>query len=173
MNKYLKLLSIVLVLITICMSINMKSISGFFHDEEKITNKIVIGSVETSIMEEFDTKPIVAGDEFKKIVTVKNNGNSPCYVRLKVLISPEQYKDELNLDINTTDWEYLDGYYYYKKILGCNEETVPIFTKLYIPNGLEKGDTFDINIYSESLQYFVNDNDNTVSKSYYDIFKNI
>ena len=173
MKNFIKIVSIVLITIAICLSFNMKNITGFFCDKESIPNKIAIGDVETEIIEEIDTKIIVAGEQFKKVVKIKNIGQSPCFVRTKVLISPENYKNELDLDINTNDWEYKDGYYYYKNVLQINDETTPLFTELTIPSSLEKGDIFDVNIYSESIQSFAYNKDNTISQNYIDIFKSL
>ena len=173
MKNSIKILSLVLVVLAICSLFNMRSINGFFHDEETLTDEIVFGDIETTIVEECDNKPIVPGEDFKKIVKVRNTGENPCFVRVKILISPEKYKDELALDINTTDWEYKDGYYYYKKVLNCNNETTPLFTKLTIPSSLENGDTFDINIYSESIQHIIHNNDNTIVSDYKEIFEKI
>ena len=173
MKNSIKILSLMLVVLAICSLFNMRSINGFFHDEERLTDEIVFGDIETMIVEECDNKPIIPGEDFKKIVKVRNTGENPCFVRVKILISPEKYKDELALDINTTDWEYKDGYYYYKKVLDCNNETTPLFTKLTIPSSLENGDTFDINIYSESIQHMIYNNDNTIISDYKEIFEKI
>lgn len=173
MRKVTLIISSILVLLTALLALNMSGIYGYFHDEETITEELVFGSIETEIVEECDTKPVMPGEEFKKIVQVKNTGNNPCFVRVKVLISPEEYTDELALDINTNDWKYKDGFYYYRKVLNVNDETTPIFTKLHIPNNLEKGDTFDINIYSESIQSVIYENDNTTTKDFLEIFEKI
>lgn len=173
MKNSIKVLSIMLIILAVCSLFNIRSINGFFHDEEKLTDEIVFGDIETMIVEECDNKPIISGEQFKKIVKIKNTGESPCFVRVKVLISPEKYKNELALDINTTDWEYKDGYYYYKKILNCNDETTPLFTKLTIPTGLKNGDIFDINIYSESIQHIIRNKDNTIVSDYLEIFEKI
>ena len=171
MKKYIKIISLMLAICAIVSLSNMGGISGFFHDEETLNNELRIGSVETEIVEEYDTKPIVAGDIFKKIVWIKNIGESPCYVRVRILVSPEQYKEELALNIDTVNWEYRNGYYYYKHMLNSGEKTSPLFTQLTIPSGLETGDVFDINIYSESVQFIVGNTDDTKAKKYWEIFE--
>ncbi len=173
MKKFVTVFSLMLIAFIICSLCNIEKINGFFTDEETSTNKLTIGSVETEIVEENDTKIISPGEEFKKIVKVRNTGKNPCYVRIKVLISPEKYKDELNLDIDITNWEYNNGYYYYKNVLNVNKETPPLFTKLTIPQDLKDGDIFDINIYSEGVQSIVYENDDLTIEDYLTIFEKI
>lgn len=172
MKNYIKITSLILILIAICLSLNFKNINAYFIDNETLSSELVFGTVETEIIEDNDTKIIVPGEDFKKVVKVKNIGESPCFVRVKVLISPEKYKDTLSLNINTNDWEYKNGYYYYKNTLNSGNETTPLFTKLTIPNDLETGDIFDINIYSESIQSIIYEN-GTVIKDYKEIFEKL
>ena len=36
------------------------------------------------------------------------------------------------IDINTEDWTYQDGYYYYNEVLAPEAETKPLFTEVVI-----------------------------------------
>lgn len=174
MRKNIKIIGIILILFFFYTVCSIESINAYFTDDEILLNEVKIGSIKTEIVEENDNKTIVPGDDFKKIVKIKNIGESSCYVRVKVLISPEKYIDELNLDINTTDWDYQDGYYYYRHILDCGESTTPLFTKLTVPSGLKNGDVFDIDIYNESVQTIIYDaNNNIITENYLAIFENI
>ena len=171
--KSIKLIAIMLIVVGVCFSTNMQNINGYFSDEESVSDELVFGNVETEIVEEYDTKPIIPGEEFKKVVRIKNIGKNSCFVRVKILISPEEYAEELNLNINTNDWEYKNGFYYYKKPLNSGEITTPLFTKLTIPSGLNSGDVFDINIYSESIQSVIYGNNHEIIDNYSEIFEKI
>jgi hypothetical protein len=173
MIKYTKAICFILITIAICLSFNVGHINAFFQDKENIPNKITIGNVETEIIEEYDVKPIIPGEEFKKIVKVKNTGNSSCFVRVKVEVSPEEYKDDLALNIDANYWEYKDGYYYYNSALQPNKETTPLFTKLHIPNNLKSGDVFDVNVYCESIQSVIFNSNNTKTEKFLEIFEKI
>lgn len=174
MRKSIKILSTILALLVIFIVCNIENINAFFSDSDTLINEVKIGSIKTEIIEENDTKTIVPGDNFKKVVSVKNIGESPCYVRIRVLISPNQYTKELNLDINTFDWDYQNGYYYYKHVLYCGESTTPLFTQLTVPSGLKDGDVFDIDIYNESVQAIALDsNNNIITKNYLEVFDEI
>ena len=173
MSNSIKILSLTLIIFAILSISNIGMINSLFYDNETLTKKIEFGTIDTKIIEEYDTKPIVAGEDFKKIVKVKNVGTNPCFIRVKLLINPEKYIDELALDINKTDWEYKDGFYYYKEILHVNEETAPLFTKLHIPDDLVEGETFDINVYSESIQSVIYSKNGQKTMNYAEIFEKI
>lgn len=79
---------------------------------------------------------VMPGDTVSKIVTVENKGDSPCFVRvaLEKGINDELLDAEgcLEIDINTNDWTYKDGFYYYNSILAPGETTAPLFTEVQI-----------------------------------------
>ena len=71
---------------------------------------------------------IMPGYVVEKNVSVKNSGSLPLYVRAKftpqILLSEKEAGNESQIDlslieyeVNTTDWQYLDGYYYYASVL--------------------------------------------------------
>ncbi|MBQ7879887.1 MAG: hypothetical protein IJ317_04480, partial [Clostridia bacterium] len=71
---------------------------------------------------------IMPGYVIEKNVSVKNAGSVSLYVRVKItpqiLLSEKEAGNENQIDfslieyeLNTTDWQYLDGYYYYVSAL--------------------------------------------------------
>ena len=71
----------------------------------------------------------------EKIVRVKNEGQAPCYVRIKLLISGE-YTGEITMGEETTGWtQNEDGYYYYDSILqpGQDNYTSEIYLGFDLP----------------------------------------
>lgn len=112
-------------------------------------NVITSGSIDIDLVETmknennqivpYPEKPvggIMPGMEHSKIVNVKNVGEHPAWVRVKVTKSikvdgKSQDDSVLSLDLNTTEWLYEDGYYYYKEILAPGDTTAkPLFTKV-------------------------------------------
>ena len=113
-------------------------------------NVITSGSIDIDLVETmknedgqivpYPTDPvggIMPGTEHSKIVNVKNVGEHPAWVRVKVTKSikvdgKSQDDSVLSLDLNTTEWiDGEDGYYYYKDILAPGTTTAePLFTKV-------------------------------------------
>ena len=66
--RNIKIIALILIVFGICSCFNIQNINGYFLDKETLSDDIVFGNVETEIIEEYDTKTIVPGEEFKKIV---------------------------------------------------------------------------------------------------------
>lgn len=80
---------------------------------------------------------ITPGTTASKIVTVKNVGDYPTYIRVKlspeIALSAEHAgaSPDLSLvgcEINTYAWTYYDGYYYCNQTLQSGQESEPLFT---------------------------------------------
>ena len=91
--------------------------------------------------EEVYTNPVhvVPTRTVSKIVTVKNSGNLPTYVRISLEIAidnedernlPENWRDLIVFDINTDFWTFRDGYYYYILPLEPGHATASLFTSV-------------------------------------------
>ena len=79
---------------------------------------------------------VIPGDIVSKRVSVANVCDQPFYLRLKLVststndaLTPEEC---LKMDIDTTHWTYVDGYYYYNEILPPAETTPALFTQVEI-----------------------------------------
>lgn len=138
----------VIALIVVVLSLVGYGTLAYTVVEEKATNVITTGGVEIRLVEMMDGEVpfpaggidgIIPGAVASKIVTVKNTGAQPAWVRLKVetvitLAPPYQGQTPdpalVRPNFNTQDWEPRGGYYYYKTALAPNAETKPLFTQV-------------------------------------------
>lgn len=108
------------------------------------TNVVTSGSITMQINERTDQGTpfpdegvyIIPGDIVSKVVTVENRCDHPFYLRVKIVygINNQQlpYEDCFKLNINTQNWIYHDGWYYYNGILEPGHETPYIFSNVEI-----------------------------------------
>ena len=79
---------------------------------------------------------ILPGDVVSKRVTVENDCTHPFYLRVKVVygINSEELSAEdcFKLNINETNWQYHDGWYYYTGIVAPGETTPHVFSHVEI-----------------------------------------
>ena len=97
----------------------------------------VIRETDTSSIITFGslTMDISNSTNVSRIVKVKNVGNHPMYVRLKLSVVGKNNNDDIDLtDLVTIpileNWIYQDGYYYYNDILEKNEESTPLIEEI-------------------------------------------
>ena len=108
------------------------------------TNVVTSGDIRLMIHESTDQGTpyptdgvyVMPGDIISKIVTVENACSHPFYLRVKAVhsanaadVSPE---DCMKLNINTADWTYHDGWYYYNEILEPGQFTTRFFSQVEI-----------------------------------------
>ncbi len=110
----------------------------------KATNVVTSGNIRLQIHEktadgsDFPSEGIyiIPGDIVSKQVTVENVCVHPFYLRVKLVSGSTNETlsadDCLKMDINTTDWTYLDGFYYFNRILQPGETTSALFTQVEI-----------------------------------------
>ena len=121
---------------------------SYFVTDGTSVNVITAGNIKVELLESslkdgkkvpFENKISVVPDtSVSKIVTVKNTGNSPEYVRVSVnkeIVPVGGEGDEngtslIEMDFNTEYWTERDGYWYYSKALEGGGETEPLFTKV-------------------------------------------
>jgi len=79
---------------------------------------------------------IIPGDIVSKQVSIENVCDHPFYLRVRLISGSDNQalsaEDCLKMDINTTDWTWMDGYYYYNHILQPGEFTPALFTEVEI-----------------------------------------
>lgn len=144
------------------------------------TGKIEIKLQEQQLNEQGQLEPyendgqVYPGKQVSKIPTVTNTAGKAAYVRVKVekvvtLLEGKDANPDLDLIIleglNTDDWTYVDGYYYYNEVLNPGETTSPLFTGVKFSEemtSLYECSTVSINICAYATQY---DNQN-VEHSY-------
>lgn len=110
----------------------------------KATNVVTSGNLRLQIHEktadgsDFPAEGvyIIPGDIVSKQVTVENVCNHPFYLRVKLVSGSTNETlsadDCLKMDINTTDWTCLGGFYYYNHILQPGVTTSALFTQVEI-----------------------------------------
>ena len=123
--------------------------------DSPLLNTFALAEVETEIYEpESDT----AANKTAKVV---NTGESPVYVRARVVISggDADVLEEQNLitfTYNEEAWQNGgDGFYYYKGILPANSgeasETPALFTGVTVSKDVPKEAEFSVDVYQESV----------------------
>ena len=110
----------------------------------KATNVVTSGDIQLMIHEktasgaDFPAEGVyvIPGDIVSKQVSIENVGGHPFYLRLKLVSSVTnealEPDDCMKLDINTQQWTYQDGFYYFNHILQPGESTLPLFTQVEI-----------------------------------------
>ncbi len=127
--------------------------------EEALVNAFKVGNVTTEIEEEFEQ--LETATEFKKEPIVVNTGENDCYVRARVLASPEE---ALSLEEFSNNWTYneADGFYYYNVVLPAGGQTDAIFTKVTVTDTSIDG--FEVTVYQEAVQTKVYAQDGTFTE---------
>lgn len=117
---------------------------AFYTVAGRTHNVVTSGGVELKIFEKTATGGdfpeegvyVIPGDIVSKRVSIKNVCEHPFYLRVELISSATSERldaeDCLKMDINTTHWTLVDGYYYYNVIVEPGVETVPIFTEVEI-----------------------------------------
>ena len=110
----------------------------------KATNVVTSGNIELAIHEktadgsDFPSEGVyvIPGDIVSKRVYVGNVCEHPFYLRVSLVASSTNEaltpEDCLKLDINTQNWTFQDGYYYYNRVLQPGEVTEDLFSQVEI-----------------------------------------
>ena len=173
MNKRkILLLAALLVMVAI---LGVGGTLAYFTAEDSATNEFTVGNVKIDLIEpkwdeigKHEAKDAYPGEALAKNPQVVNTGNNPCFVRIEVT-GLDQFVQTYGEDamiglryidadgvyhegINETDWEYHEGYYYYKKVLatvatagdawnvGLVAKTPELFSQIVIPTQLQNGE---------------------------------
>lgn len=117
---------------------------AYYTTVGKATNVVTSGDIslqiheKTAAGEDFPAEGVyvIPGDIVSKRVSVENVCGHPFYLRLQLVSGATHaelaQEDCLELDINTKDWTYVDGHYYYNRILWPGETTTALFTQVEI-----------------------------------------
>lgn len=160
--------------IAIMLAILAAGTIAYFTAEGRAHNVITTGSINITVVEqqkgendttvEYPKNPItnvVPGAEISKIVTIRNDGKSTAWIRVKVgteikLVGEGEADTSLVvLNFDKTNWKEKDGYYYYNKPVDPTESTTALFdTVKFAPQmGNEyQNCTVNINIYAQAVQ---------------------
>ena len=142
---------VVAVLALLVVSIVIFSAQSFAYFSDSVgstSNKIEAGNVEIDIVEMMSdgmgglvsyTDPIrvMPASSVSKIVTVKNSGELAVYVRIALDKTvndpaglPAGWEQLISCNINSADWQFVDGYYYYTDVLAPGQTTSPLFDQV-------------------------------------------
>lgn len=142
--------SLIISLIAACIAIAAYSSLAYFSYEDTATNVITAGDIKIELQELSDpggdgepvpfknAMDVHPGTEASKIVQVKNTGGQRAWIRISLdktieLAEGIDIEADLSLvsyDIDTDNWTFKDGYYYYNSALSSGEITEPLFTKV-------------------------------------------
>lgn len=120
---------------------------AFYTTIGTATNVVTSGGIELQIHEktadgsDFPAEGVyvIPGDIVSKQVSVENVCSHPFYLRVKLVsgstkdsLSPDEC---MKINIDTKNWTYADGYYYYNNVLLPGEVTPALFTQVEIVGG--------------------------------------
>ena len=129
--------------------------TAYLSDADTAVNEITIGSVTTSITENFPSPGAPkSGGVYEKNVSIKNTGPDDCYVRVQVTVSDSDMESLCEFDYNSSEWEFKDGWWYYKSVLKNGQVTESLFTKVGIAASADEDmlHAFEIYVRQESRQ---------------------
>lgn len=173
MKKKLFAIAVVVICLALCISGTL----AYYTASATARNVITAGNVGIALNEKDATGKdfvnnlnILPGSAADKIVTVENDGDSPCWVRVSVsksvrLLSDAAGEPDLSLitiDFSDGKWTEKDGWYYYADILepGCSTE--PLFTKVSFDKAMDnryQGGTAVITVCAQAVQTVHNGED--------------
>ena len=131
-------------LIAIVISLLSYSSLAYYTTVGKATNVVTSGNIQMIIHEMTDQGTefpqegvyIVPGDVVSKRVTIESDCDHPFYLRVKMLYGIDSAEltaeDCFKLNINEEDWQFHDGWYYYKEIVQPGKTTSQVFSHVEI-----------------------------------------
>lgn len=128
------------------------TLAYLYATDSPLLNTFALAEVHTEIDE---PESGTAADKTAKVV---NTGESPVYVRARVVISGADAEALQNKFTFTYDSHWQDGgdgFYYYKGILpansGADSKTEPLFTGVTVSNDVDETKQFSVDVYQESV----------------------
>lgn len=141
---------------------------AYFTDTKTADNTFTVGNVNITLTEpnwnstgKEDAPDVYAGEPLAKDPTVKNDGNNPCFVRIKVENLDQfgnkgaiTYRTDYVADKLGENWvKGTDGYFYYTKVLEVGATTDALFDQIVMPTGLTGGEeAAPIEVTAEAVQ---------------------
>ena len=135
---------LLIALAAILLTVLTQSSLAYYTTVGTATNVVTSGGVQLQIHEktadgsDFPKEGvyIIPGDIVSKKVFVENVCAHPFYLRVELVSSTTNDAltpdDCLKMDIDTQNWTYVDGFYYYNRILLPGEVTEDLFTQVEI-----------------------------------------
>jgi predicted ribosomally synthesized peptide with SipW-like signal peptide len=123
---------------------------AFFTAEDDATNIITMGNIKILLIDDtLDDEeepvpfpeagvPAMPGTTVDKIVQVKNVGDNPAYVRVKLTpaLAPvvEGFGGLITFAADTANWEKIGDWYHYKYVLAKGDTTPALITQVVFSN---------------------------------------
>lgn len=142
--KNIKRKLLVIAVIAIVLTLFAQGTVAYVSHVGKATNVVTSGNIQFIIRETteggglFPDKGVVVlpGDVVEKKVTFKSDCGHPFYLRAKLSYAVDDTTltadNCFEPDINTADWEYHDGWYYYKAVVEPGDTTSQMLSQVEI-----------------------------------------
>lgn len=111
---------------------------------------VLSGGQETLTLKFTETEVLEEVIEGKKILSIQNTGESPCYVRAKAIVA-DAYKNKISVTEpegvdNWTNTPDAEGYYYYNPVLEAGEASTELYVVIDGITSLPGEDAEDFNV---------------------------
>ena len=179
-----KKLTLIVTCVALVAAIAVGGTLAWFTDSKDVTNTVTFGNVKIDLTEpQFSQNNpnntisnVAPGQTITKDPTIKNTGNNPCWIRVRIDatldgkpvdlafkndVANDSNNDKVYTDMEKGNWEKrTDGYFYWKSRLDSNGE-LKVFNEATIPgkwdNDTAKGE-LKITVKAEALQATNNGN---------------
>ena len=166
MKKWILALS----LLVVCVALGIGGTLAYYTASEITRNVITAGNIKIDLIETDaqgnpfeDVSGVLPGTGVEKVVTVKNTGDNPCWVRISVakeivLAEGKEGTPDLSLiaiDFNEENWTEQDGFYCYNEKLEAGQTTEPLFTTVTFNTGMDnlyQGCTATVSVAAQAVQ---------------------
>lgn len=142
---------------------------AYFTDTKQADNTFTVGNVKIELTEPSwntngnESDDVYPGEALPKDPTVKNVGDNPCFVRVKVTgLNCLGEENMITYETNYVKgalgegWELgADGYFYYTKVLNKDNDTTALFDQIRIPKTVTNGfdaDAYDVVVTAQAVQ---------------------
>ena len=113
---------------------------------------------------------IMPGTSISRIVKVRNIDKEDAWIRICLTLNDDIMADDGTIrlnDLNTSDWTYKDGSYYYNKVLKSGETTSELFSGLTFSSNLSTAnEKLNFKIEAQATQSKYNSNSSTDAKGW-------
>ncbi len=149
-KKSLVLLACVALLLTFTVS---GTVAYLVAGPSSVTNTFTPSKVEITVDDTVESGT-------KKDVKINNNSSIPVYIRVAIVgnwVTNEEphvivggWNDYTGISLRA-DWEYINGYYYYKKAVDPSVKSIPMFDS-YKPTNVPDGTHLEMTIIAQAIQ---------------------
>ena len=135
---------------------------AYYTTSKVAKSKISASNLKIELVMEGDPGKINPGETKNRTAKVKNAGKETSWIRVEanlVIDGKEEVAANnpymLFKDLNATDWEWKDGYFYYKQPLESGKTTSELFTGVTLKENLENelnGKSINLKVNAQGTQ---------------------